>query len=53
MLCRFNNFSRIFAALFLGGLGILGWIDQTTMIMLVVILCILPNRDCLPAARKA
>ena len=43
MLCHLNKFSLIYAALFLAGAGILGWIDQTTMIVLVVVLCCLPN----------
>lgn len=50
---RLNKFSQICAALVLGAAGILGWIDQTTMIVLVIVLCILPNRDCRIAARSA
>jgi hypothetical protein len=53
MLCHFNKFSRIYAALVLGGAGIAGLIDQATMIVLVVVLCILPNAGCLPVVRKA
>jgi hypothetical protein len=47
------KYCRIYAALILAGAGIAGLIDQTTMIVLVVVLCVLPNRDCIPAGRKA
>jgi hypothetical protein len=53
MLCHLNKFAQIYAALVLGGAGILGLIDQTTMIVLVIVLCILPNSGCRPAARGA
>ncbi len=47
------KYCRIYASLVLGAAGIAGVIDQTTMIVLVMVLCILPNRDCIPAGRKA
>jgi hypothetical protein len=53
MLCHFNKFSWIYAALVLAGAGIAGMIDQATMIVLVIVLCIVPNTGCLPTARKA
>lgn len=53
MLCHFNKFARIYAAVVLGAAGILGWIDQATMIVLVVVLCVLPNAGCLPLRQRA
>jgi hypothetical protein len=49
---HFNKFARIYAALALGGAGIAGVIDRTTMMVLVIVLCVLPKRDCIPAARE-
>ena len=41
---RLNAFAPIGAALVIGGAGILGWIDQTTMIVLIIVLIIcMPN----------
>lgn len=52
MLCHFNKLARIYAAVVLGAAGILGWIDQATMIVLVV-LCVLPYAGCLPLRQRA
>ena len=52
-----NLFSRPFhlaAALLIAGAGILEVIDQTTMMVLVIVLVILPNaRSCSPMRRDA
>jgi len=52
MLCHLNKFSQIYAALALAGAGIFGLIDQTTMIVLVVVLCCMPSGNaCSPTKR--
>ena len=48
----FNRWSLIVAALVLGAAGIFDVIDQTTMIILLVVLIATQSRACL-SARKA
>ena len=44
MMSHLDKFSQIYAALVLAGAGILDWIDQTTMITLVIVLiCCMPT----------
>ena len=53
MMSHVTKYCRAYAALVLAAAGIGGVIDQATMIVLVVVLVVVPRRDCLAVAGKA